>query len=437
MKKTIILKKILVLILGATIVSCSFTDGINESPNDFTDSPGTLLIGQASLEVIKLSESQSSRASGIFTDQFTGSDRQYVSLNKYLTTAGDYDDDWYDLYVYGLAQAQLAEQKAKEGGNKILVGVAQIHKAFLFGEAAALWGDVPYTEALDEVKFPMPKYDKQSFVLAEVQKLLDNAISNVGDIAVSSLYGSPIFVSNEATWKEIAHSLKARYYLVAKNYPKALQEAKKGISSSSKDWLASHSNASGSKNMYFQFAAEQREGYLTANNSYLYRLVTGEVTRKLATPGDAERAKAYFAGSNLNTGTDGYFAVDASFPIVTYVETKLIEAEAAARTGEDALSAFNAVRDELKKVYGGDFPHSSSTGNDLLLEILEEKYISLIGSLQVFHDVRRTKNAIGVPIKGTGATKIPQRFLYSQSEINSNKNMPAIVDLFEETEVNK
>ena len=69
-------------------------------------------------------------------------------------------------------------------------------------------------------------------------------------------------------------------------------------------------------------------------------------------------------------------------------------------------------------------------------EILEEKYISLIGSLQVFHDTRRTDNILNVPIKSSTATAIPQRFLYPQSEIGSNINFPGVVDLFTKTPVN-
>ena len=200
---------------------------------------------------------------------------------------------------------------------------------------------------------------------------------------------------------------------------------------------ASHGTATGAKNLYFQFIVEQRSGYLTVSGSHLYNLVNGNTPRLLATPGETERAKKYFDGTELNTGKGGYFAEDSSFPIIDYIETKLIEAEAAHRSGEDALTPFNDVRGQLALDYSGSFPDSSSSGDMLLKEILEEKYISLIGSLQVFHDVRRTKNLIGVPVKVNDKTKIPQRFLYPQSEINSNESFPGLKDLFEETPVNK
>lgn len=437
MKK--IIKNIFLLsVVTLSVVACSkFTDGINVDPNNFTSAPGGLLIGQANLEVVSLFESQNSRVAGIFTDQFTGEDRQYIALNNYSTTAPDFDADWTNLYTYGIAQADLAEKQGASGGNKILEGVAQIVKGTLIAEAAALWGDVPYTQALDFTQFPNPTYDDQKSVLDAAQKLLSDGIVNVGSSKVKDAYGVPVFVGNSATWAKVGHSLKARYYLVAKDYTNALAEAKLGISSSAGDLLSSHSSANGAKNLFFQFVVEQRTGYLTVTGSHLFKLVTGVTPRLLATPGDANRATKYFNGTELNTNTGGYFAINASFPIISYVETKLIEAEAAYRTGGDALTPFNAVRNELATVYGGSFPASAASGNALLMQILEEKYISLIGSTQVFSDVRRTKNALGVPIKGTNATKIPQRFLYPQIEINSNKNFPGIVDLFTETAVNQ
>ncbi|MFC4721433.1 SusD/RagB family nutrient-binding outer membrane lipoprotein [Geojedonia litorea] len=432
-------KKIIYMFALVVSFSCSdYTDGINESPNNFTGAPENLLIGQANLEVVKLSGSQASRTAGVWTDQFTGSDRQYITLNSYTVTAGDFDDDWDDLYANGLAQAKEAELRANANGNAVLEGVSQIVQALLLGEGAALWGDIPDSQALDFTNFPNPSYDSQAQVLDHVQSLLSSGITKVGSATVAAAYGSPIYKSNSATWGQIAHSLKARYYLVAKNYPMALAESKLGISAPTGDLISSHSNTNGAKNLYFQFVVEQRGGYLTAQGSTLLKLLNGTQARLLATPGDSGRLAKYFTGSDLNTSSSGYFAVDASFPIVSYVETKLIEAEAEQRVngGNAGLAAFTAVRNHLATVYGGLFPPSTSTGSALTNEILEEKYISLVGSLQVFHDMRRTNNVLGVPVKNSTAPSVPQRFLYPQSEINSNSNFPGISDVFVKTPVN-
>lgn len=238
----------------------------------------------------------------------------------------------------------------------------------------------------------------------------------------------------------VAHSLKARYFLIAKNYPSALTEAQLGISSSNGDLLANHSATTGARNLFFVFTKIEREGYLTIEGSHLYNLVSNNgAARILATPGEAQREAFYYEDNvNPNTASGGVFAEDASFPIISFIETKLIEAEAAQRTGGDALTPFNEVRAELATVYGGAFPATTSTGATLLEEILEEKYISLFGSLQVFHDVRRTDNLIGVPIKNPDTTVLPQRFLYPLSEINSNTNTPSSgVGLYDKVQVNQ
>jgi hypothetical protein len=418
--------------------SCSdYTDGINKSPNEFTDAPGDLLIGQANLAVIKINGSQASRISGIWTDQFTGSDRQYISLDSYIVTSGDFDDDWSDLYT-GLAQSKLAETKAIENDDIFLEGVSKIMQAILLGEATSLWGDVPDSEAGDYITSPNPLYDSQVDVFAHVQDLLTDAISKLGETTVSGTYDTGF--KSEGTWSEIAHSLKARYYLVAKDYPAALSEAKSGITLGN-DLLSIHTSSSGSRNLYYQFIVEERGGYLTAGGpSKLHNLLSGAEPRLLVTPGDSKRKDVYFDGTELNTNVGGYFAIDSSFPLVSYIETKLIEAEAAQRangsTGSEGLIAFNEARTHLASEYSGDFPLSTSSGINLTNEILEEKYISMIGSLQVFHDARRTNNVLSIPVKSTSATSIPQRFLYPQSEIGANKNFPGVIGLFEKTSIN-
>jgi hypothetical protein len=436
------LKKIKTYILlfatGLLLLSCSqYTDGINEDPNNFTSAPGNLIIGQAELAVAHLSGSNASRLAGIFTDQFTGSAIQYITVNNYLVVAKDFDDTWGVLYADGATQARLANEAGVEAGDLLLVGVSQIMEALLVGEAAALWGDVPYSTAFDYSNNPDPTYDSQEAVFTSVQNLLSSAIDNLGDATVANVYGTPVFVGNNAEWAEIAHSLKARYFLVTKNYPNALAESRLGISSASAELLSDHTDATGARNLYWQFVVVERTGYLTVIGSNLHNLLDGSRARLLSTPGDANRMAVYFNENELNTSDDGFFASAASFQIVSWIETKLIESESAQRTGDDALTPFNEVRDHLQAIYGGGFPHSGSSGDDLLKEILEEKYISLPGSLQVFHDTRRTNNMLNVPIKGTGHTTIPQRFYYPQVEINANDNFPGLIDLFEPTPINK
>ena len=436
---------LMLIAIGFSSVSCEdYTDGINVDPNNFTSAPGNLIVGQAELAVVALVSGNSSRYAGMWTDQFTGTDRQYIVVDGYGVVAGDFDDAWDDLYANGAAQARIAKEEGLESGDALLEGVAIVMEAILMGEAAALWGDIPYRTAFDYGTEPNPTYDPQAQVFSDVQGLLSQALAKVGtDSNVASVYGAPVFASNGANWAEVIHSLKARYFLITKEYSSAASEAAQGISSSDGDLLSSHSNASGARSLYYQFTIEQRNEYLRADDSNLVKLMTGERARALATPGDAVRFDSYFIpgleGLDLNATAGGYFAVDASFPIISYVETKLIEAECASRLNLDdaAQTPFNEVRAYLAMKYDASFPGTTSTGADLLYEITEEKYVSLPGSMQIYHDTRRNDNLLMVPIDGVGTTVIPQRFLYPQVEIGANQNFPGLEDLYAPTPVNQ
>ena len=122
------------------------------------------------------------------------------------------------------------------------------------------------------------------------------------------------------------------------------------------------------------------------------------------------------------------------------------------RTGDlvNALVAFNNIRAAnatTSSTYtAADFVAGSplnltsggfSQTNALLLEVLREKYLSLIGQIEEFSDVRRTANLMGVPKNVTSAPSLPQCFLYPQSEINTNPNVPSpIPSRFTKTPVN-
>ena len=395
-----------------------------------------MIVGQAQLGWMQLAESNSARYADIFMNQFTGSDRQYITLNGYSVTSGEFNDMWDDASVDGISQAQVTKAAALANENNKLAGVALIAEAAIFGEMTALYGDIPFSEANKADEYYHPNYDSQASVYAGVQDLLDDAISKVGEEPVSLYSGNRL--SSRATRKQVAHSLKARYYLHTKDYANALLQSRLGIEED-QDLMVLHGTSLENRNLYYQFTVDEREGYLDANDSYLYQLLdpSDNVERLISTPGDVERRAYYFTGTSLNVETDGVFGQTSSFPLISWIEVKLIEAEALQRTGDDtaAQTAFNEVRSKLARTFNADFPSTTSTDQDLLKEILEEKFISLIGQLQPYHDIRRTGNLLEITPK-TGS-QIPQRFLYPQDEIDNNPNTPdPVPGLFEATSVN-
>jgi hypothetical protein len=164
-------------------------------------------------------------------------------------------------------------------------------------------------------------------------------------------------------------------------------------------------------------------------------------------------------------GATGMFGGDTSFPLVTFEENTLILAEASARTGNAtaALTNLNKHRAYMNSggylsadwgtpVYeaytaadfqaGGIENKAPSIGTDraLLREILEERYVTFIGQIEGFNDVRRTfkETDVRVPVTPNKGTQFPQRFIYAQGEVSANKNLPnPLPSVFEPTPVNK
>ncbi|RMA57102.1 SusD/RagB family nutrient-binding outer membrane lipoprotein [Ulvibacter antarcticus] len=426
----------------ALLVAC---DGLVQQEN-FQDDPNTVglvptvnLIAQTELVAMYLTESDASRYAGINSNYIVGAQAQWEGYEQYVFTPSDFNTLWFNIYVEGMTQARTVKIQAEAELDDDAIATASFFEAFFLGELAASFGNVPDSEAIVP-GIVSPVYDGQIAVLNHVQELLD--------VAISRGNGSTLYINDTAggtkstsTLGRLAHSMKARYFLIMKDYGNALIHAQAGINAEGGDLYGTHSTANGAQNLWYNFTATARPGNIAAQGSYLQELVdpAGSVNRRLATPGEAQRYDFYYRGNgSFNNREGGIFAIDASLPIIGWHETMLILAEAAQRENQDGLArnSLNAVRAALAAQYSGDFPASTASGNDLLLHILEEKYISIYPSPQTWHDLNRTNNALGVTPK-TG-TQLPQRFLYPQNELDTNTNAPSpIPGIFVATAVNQ
>ena len=436
------MKKVFLYIVTTIIVfsACEKVEFTTEDPNSFEDATATLMINAPLLANAVVIEGELARTGSIWAGQLTGADRQYISLNRYIVTSADFNTIWGILYAEGVTQSRILQKKAIEENNDILEGIAMIVEANLVIQAAALWGDVPFSEVGDVNQYPQPKYDAQKDVYNALLTLLDNAIIKVGNATGESYGSETIGEDTRATmqWSEVAHSLKARIYLHLGDYSNALTSADNGISSSSGDWFFYHQNISnGARNIYYRFCATKKKGYMDASDAHMRTLMQNR--------SDA-RSNYYYSGSKPDYTSNGIFYRDVDFPVITYYETELIKAEAellANTNAANALQALNNVRAYWDTRMGaGSFPayNAADFANNaaLLREILTEKYISCYGQIEAFNDMRRTDNYIGIPLKADAPTqKMPERFIYPQTEINSNSNVPNIQDVFTPTSVNE
>lgn len=492
MKK--IYKYLLLVAVSAGGFSCeSLVADLNEDPNNPGDAPAELMLPGVELANAVVHEGNFARLAGIWSGYFTGSDRQYINYNQYSVTAGDFDNIWSTMYAGVVKNARLIQQKAEEINNPALGAVAKIIEANTVGTAADLFGDVPYSEAFNP-DIQNPAFDPQTQVYASVQALLSEAITTLeegrGTIPATSIHGLSI-----AAWIEVAHTLKARYFLHTKEYAKAYEEALMGISTAANSMIIQHgSTYDGDLNLYNAFLDWDRTGYMSAEDAYAPTLLFPEEENYRGNAKTNEGARANFAyipdavekgyvvgyepnflGMAYYSVPEGLFGAEAPFYIVSYQENLLILAETGAHSqgfekGLEHLNDFRAYMNTGGYINPGyivadnpltpdvnesnllyepyveaDFDAAGIENMDavapltaLMREIIQERYITFIGHIEGFNDIRRIDDPalkVNIPVKF--GNQIPERFLYPQDEVNSNPNVPSpLPGLFDPTPVN-
>lgn len=485
------------------MVACeSFVDEASEiDPTRPTDASLGQVITSAEVGYVGFLEGDLARLAGMFTGQFTGTDRQYINLNNYTVTAADFDAGWGNVYAVALKSMRIAKAKAQESGNTTTLGLAQVLEGHTLGMAAALWGQMPYEQAINFDEFPNPQYQDQNALYTTAMNLLDNGITNLQS-GVGSIEGD-IFGLSVTQWVAAANTVKAKFYLHMGDYANAAASASQGIQSPDGNVTAEHGTTYQLDfNIYYSFLVYDRGGYMAATDAYAPRLLdpslpasrnnadslAGAVTVEGARFDYTYLADGFYVGgyepnylSQFDWGApDGYFGTETAWDVITYRENQLILAEAQLRQAgfAPALATLNEYRayldaggyfnpdyivmdadttpvNEDNNIYepftAADFqpggiqnPDNISAEDALYREIIEEKYLSLIGHLEVFNDMRRSgygsfanqQNWQVIGITPNTGNEIPQRFLIPQDEINSNTSTPSpIPGLFERTPV--
>lgn len=385
-------------------------------------------------------EGSIARIAAIWTQQLSGTERQTFDLGTYSFVAQDFDNEWFDTYPGGgLIDIRGVIEKAEAADRRHYAGIGKVWEALHIGTIASLWGDIPYSEAVNP-EFDEPHFDDQAAVYADLQALLDEAIVDMG---VSDGGAGPagidlVFGGDMDKWIAAAYTFKARLYMHwaeddPANYALALAAAKKGIASVDDNFQAVHGTASPEATIWSQFQT-QRSGYMRAGK-YLVDLLKSRNDPRLtiyfdnapdtnivlgSDPGDG------FAGASDLSAT-GYGAPDHSVDILTYEENQLIiaECESQAANDADALAALNSVRTALETKHGlnaGTYPDLTGlTGTDLFDAVMEEKYISLFYNIEVWNDYKRTCKPEITTYQGK---TVPARLYYPPSEKNANTNTP-------------
>jgi len=411
----------------ATLVGCVDFEGprLNENPNSPSNSTITAsFTGMQAYQFANLNGDYT-RLATIFTQQMAGTGRQWITLDAPFVNDEGQFGSWSSFYTNGgLIDIRRVQTFARAANDLKYLGEAQVWEALAMSYVADFWGDAPYRQALKERQ---PVLDPQRQIYADLQLLLDTAITNLNGVGAGPGVVDKVYGGSSAKWVRAARSLKARLFLRTANvdnaaYAAALAQAQLGILDPADNFTTYQSATAGEENIWFQFRRGRGTDVLAGK--FLVDLMRSRGDTRLSAffaPGGGGTIRGALPGQEDET-VSWLSAVRAApefrQPILTADETQLIIAEAQARASNPAaLTSLNAVRAR----YG--MPNRVGlTGTPLLVAILEEKYVSMFQSPEVWADYKRT--CYPNIALANGATSIPMRFIYGSDERSTNSNIP-------------
>lgn len=217
-----ILRKSYVLIpvllgLGA----CSKYLDVNVTPNNPTAVTPAVLLPAAEVGSAFANANELNRFALVVTQQLTGVSNGPATYDVYQTNGGDFGNQWrFELYSGALVNYQKLIELGDANGAKAYSGIAKILKAYTFSIATDVWGDVPYSQALQGELYVQPRLDKQEDIYkgnagAGIQSLFDLVREGIKDLDATSttkpgnddlIYGGDL-----TKWKRAGNSLLLKF----------------------------------------------------------------------------------------------------------------------------------------------------------------------------------------------------------------------------------
>lgn len=385
------------LLLGSTACEKELLD-INNDPNNPSTADISLVLpsGQGTSGFIL--GGQYNILGSILAQHMSAMGAQYRTYDQYNINSGTLDGlQFQALYAGALQDFEYVIQEGTRTNELRMVGIAKILKAHTFQVLTDLYGDLPFSQALQPNVTITPAYDKQRDIYAGLHTLLDEAIADIRKQqgrfpGTADLHYRAASEADMNKWVRLANTLRLKLYLRTSEVDPA--GARAGVVAlfsrltpadfmqANDDFQLNHTATAGAENPLYQanfrlpnqLAVARPLGTSIILNPaqglfdpryrvYFvdYDLATAPFDYYFREPGSSDNFRwsypgAWFFGQNFQNGPNGrsgaeYPGIPASDALakarptvlLSYEETLFIRAEAAARgwTSEVANTLYN------------------------------------------------------------------------------------------------
>ncbi|MEO5999949.1 MAG: SusD/RagB family nutrient-binding outer membrane lipoprotein [Chitinophagaceae bacterium] len=470
------MKKISILFLSLVVIITSCSKGfldVNDTPNNPLSVPPATLLPTTTVSIAFANSNELNRATSAIVQHIAGVGNQTQAYDVY-NLDGSFDNQWsLELYSGAINNLQiLIDQNAT--ANPGYSGIAKLEMAYAYSMATDLWGDVPYSQAGQGLKFEVPRFDKQEDIYQGsstqiITSLFDLVKSGLADLARTGLLkpgakDDIVYGGDTAKWKKMGNTLLLKFAIhisnvnptLAKSTIQSVLTSNSFINANNLDFEVPFGASVGNQNPIYSFNNLNRltDQMLSARLLSLSRSLndTVRLSKFFTKPGgvfvafdngSTSAAPVAATRSKYNTYLTGASG-EAPIRLLTNFQVNFILAEAAlilGTTGDPNKYYQDGIKASMSKVgmsqadidvYFTTNPTVvtlSGTTEDKRKQIITQKYIAWIGNgIEAFNDYRRTgypQLTLALNALGDNPNVIPTRLPYTPAELSRNPSAPS------------
>ena len=205
------------VLLGLSACKTDELTKVNEDPNNPTSAPPQAVFTYATrVAMARWFGSNPTNMRGPVLTAQQLAQVQYPDEDQYARLdAAVVDASFINTYAQELKNYQAVINAGKSADEPLLWGPAQIMRSLIFGYVTDVWGDVPYSEALQgdaSDAVIQPAYDAQKDIYAGIFNDLNEAVTAMaGGGAITLGTADPIYGGSTTKWERFANSLRLRH----------------------------------------------------------------------------------------------------------------------------------------------------------------------------------------------------------------------------------
>ncbi|GAB3724736.1 SusD/RagB family nutrient-binding outer membrane lipoprotein [Spirosoma lituiforme] len=453
--------------------ACSSYLDVNVSPNNPTSVTPAVLLAGAEGGSAFANANELNRFSSVLVQQLAGAANSPANYDIYITNGADFANQWNgELYNGPLINYQKLIELGDATNSKAYSGIAKIMKAYTFSIATDVWGNVPYSQALQGETNTTPRLDNQEDIYKGnsalgIQSLFDLVREGIKDLdATSTLKPAGddiIYGGNLTKWKQAGNTLLLKFASTISRKEPALAASVINEVLTGGNYITSNSN---DLNFTFGSSVGSQDPRYTYSfvSSFMNDLILSTRYLNLLTALNDPRLPIFFTkpGTNYVTIDNGFRGTlptpvanwsrynkyvtgnsgEGPVRLVTNFQRAFILAEAALRLGTPgdpqtlytegiraSMTLAGLTTDQINTYLTANptVATLSGTTEQKIAQIITQKYIAFTGNgLECWNDFRRTGYPALQPAQnaaGFNGTR-PVRAVYVSNELQRNPNFP-------------